>query len=192
MYTPTHSHMYIVYKIFLRVMKIPENAMPGWLPPARGNKDKSGTTEQTLQKQNTVPLSRGLLHCQPKDLIVGIQKPVGKYSFLSKSLLHKLETVRTKTDKCTPMIWTEMLNYLHSKYSKSKKHEPLHTRSLCCVHLKLRDSNEYRMWSLQFNTLLSPSLLAATFQTSTERTPWLNLKSSTIHGQLKMDNNIGA
>lgn len=64
------------------------------------------------------------------------------------------------------------------------------THSLCWVHLKPRDTNECRMWSLQFNKLLSSSLLIATFQTSIERTPWLNLKSSIIHRQLKMDSII--
>lgn len=90
--------------IFLRLMKTPDRAMPGWLPPAEAVRTRVAQQEQTLQKQSTVPLSRDLLHCHPKDLIVGIQKPVGKFSFLSKSLLHILESVRTKTDKCIPMI----------------------------------------------------------------------------------------
>lgn len=98
--------------------------MPGWLLPAEATRIRVAQQEQTLQKQSTVPLSRGLLHCHTKDPIVAIQKPVGKSSFLSKSLLYKPESVRTKTDKCTPMIWTAMLKYLHSK---SKKHEALHT-----------------------------------------------------------------
>lgn len=107
--------------IFLRVMKIPDNAMPGWLPPAEATRIRVAQQKQTLQKQSTVPFSRGLLHCHPKDPILGTQKPVAKSSFLSKSLLHKLESVRTKTDKCTPMIWTEMLKYFYSKYSKIQR-----------------------------------------------------------------------
>lgn len=70
--------------IFLRVMKIPDNAMPGWLPPAEATRIRVAQQKQTLQKQSTVPFSRGLLHCHPKDPVVGTQKPAAKSSFFDK------------------------------------------------------------------------------------------------------------
>lgn len=38
MYTPTPPHTYVVYMIFLRVMKIPDSAMPAWLAPAEATR----------------------------------------------------------------------------------------------------------------------------------------------------------
>lgn len=38
MYTPTYPHMYMIYMIFLRVMKTPDSAMPGWLAPAEATR----------------------------------------------------------------------------------------------------------------------------------------------------------
>lgn len=63
------------------------------------------------------------------------------------------------------MVWTKPLKYTHSKESKSKKYKALHI----FYAVSTWSGQAYDALPLQFNELLSPSLLMAMFQSNANR-----------------------
>lgn len=76
------------------MMKIPDSTMHGWLPPAEAARIRVVQQEQTSQKQSTVPLSRGLLHCHLRDPDSGHPKTCWQVQFfVKKSALQTRESL---------------------------------------------------------------------------------------------------